>query len=73
LDSDIKGGTQAEGVWEQGAEEDIWTDGRVTGSDGKWREGGGNCITRSFVICTQVEEDEMGGECSTNGGEEERL
>jgi hypothetical protein len=32
--SDIKGGKQAEGVWEQGAEENIWTeegwgDGRV--------------------------------------------
>jgi hypothetical protein len=32
--SDIKGGTQTEGVWEQGAEKDIWTeegwsDGRV--------------------------------------------
>jgi hypothetical protein len=34
LVSDIKGGTYTEGVWEQGAEEDIWTeegwgDGRV--------------------------------------------
>jgi hypothetical protein len=34
LVSDIKGGTQTEVVWEQGAEEDIWTnegwgDGRV--------------------------------------------
>jgi hypothetical protein len=30
LVSDIKGGTQTEGVWEQGAEEDIWTeDGRM--------------------------------------------
>jgi hypothetical protein len=34
LISDIKGGAQTEGVWEQGAEEDIWTeegwgDGRV--------------------------------------------
>jgi hypothetical protein len=32
--SDIKGGTYTEGVWEQGAEENIWTkegwsDGRV--------------------------------------------
>jgi hypothetical protein len=26
LVSDIKGGTQTEGVWEQGAEEDIWTE-----------------------------------------------
>jgi hypothetical protein len=26
LVSDIKGGTQTEGVWEQGAEEDNWTD-----------------------------------------------
>jgi hypothetical protein len=25
LVSDIKGGTQTEGVWEQGAEENIWT------------------------------------------------
>jgi hypothetical protein len=24
--SDIKGETQTEGVWEQGAEEDIWTE-----------------------------------------------
>jgi hypothetical protein len=24
--SDIKGGTQTEGVWEQGAEENIWTE-----------------------------------------------
>jgi hypothetical protein len=34
LISDIKGGTQTQGVWEQGAEEDIWTteewgDGRI--------------------------------------------
>jgi hypothetical protein len=34
LDSDIKGRTQIKGVWEQGAEESIWTeevwnDGRV--------------------------------------------
>jgi hypothetical protein len=40
---------------------------------------GENCITRSFMICTrrqennQVEEDEMVGSCSTNGGEEECL
>jgi hypothetical protein len=27
LDSDFMGGTQTEGVWEQGAEEDIWTEG----------------------------------------------
>jgi hypothetical protein len=26
--SDIKGGTWTEGVWEQGAEENIWTKGR---------------------------------------------
>jgi hypothetical protein len=26
LVSDIKGWTQTEGVWEQGAEEDIWTE-----------------------------------------------
>jgi hypothetical protein len=26
LVSDIKGETQTEGVWEQGAEEDIWTE-----------------------------------------------
>jgi hypothetical protein len=24
--SNIKGGTQTEGVWEQGAEENIWTE-----------------------------------------------
>jgi hypothetical protein len=42
---DIKGGTQTEGVLEQGAE-DIWTEeGR---GDGRLE----NCITRSFVICT---------------------
>jgi hypothetical protein len=29
LVSDIKGGTQTEGVWEQGAEEDIWTENRL--------------------------------------------
>jgi hypothetical protein len=32
---------QTEGVWEQGAEEDIWTE-----------EGGEIYITRSFMICT---------------------
>jgi hypothetical protein len=38
------------------------------------RENGENCITRSFKFSynSQVEEDEMGGPCSTNGGEEER-
>jgi hypothetical protein len=42
---------------------------------GEWR----NCIMTSFVICTlrqvmsnEAEEDEMGGACKTNGGEEER-
>jgi hypothetical protein len=33
LVSDIKGGTWTEGVWEQGAEEDIWTE--EGGSDGR--------------------------------------
>jgi hypothetical protein len=28
LVSDIKGGTQTEGVWEQGTEENIWTEKR---------------------------------------------
>jgi hypothetical protein len=41
----------------------------------RW-EGGENCITGSFVVCTfcnyQVEEDEVGGSCITNG-EEERV
>jgi hypothetical protein len=32
LASDIKGRTQTEGVWEQGVEENIWTDeGRYNG------------------------------------------
>jgi hypothetical protein len=38
------------------------------------RENGENCITWSFAKYNknnQVEEDEMGGACSTNGGEEE--
>jgi hypothetical protein len=30
LASDIKGGTQTEGVWEQGAEEDIWIEERLS-------------------------------------------
>jgi hypothetical protein len=33
----------------------------------RWRENGENCITRN----NQVEDDGMGGSCSTNGGEEE--
>jgi hypothetical protein len=32
LVSDIKGGTQTEGVWEQGAEENIWTGERWSDS-----------------------------------------
>jgi hypothetical protein len=42
----------------------------------KRREGGENCITRSFAKHNQndqVEEDEMCEECSTNWGEEERI
>jgi hypothetical protein len=35
----IKGGTQTEGAWEQGAEENIWN-----------LEGGSNSIIRSFII-----------------------
>jgi hypothetical protein len=31
LVSDIKGGTQTEGVWEQGVEENIWTEERWSG------------------------------------------
>jgi hypothetical protein len=38
----------------------------------KWWEGGESCITRSFENY-QVEEDEVGGTCGTNGGEEERV
>jgi hypothetical protein len=39
----------------------------------KWQEGGGNCITRSFITWTlsQVKEDEMGGEFSKHRDEEE--
>jgi hypothetical protein len=48
LVSDIKGGAQTEGVWEQGAQDDIWT------PRDEWREVGENFITRSFMICTQV-------------------
>jgi hypothetical protein len=33
---DIKRRTQTEGVWEQGAEEDIWTEER--GGEGEWRK-----------------------------------
>jgi hypothetical protein len=36
LVSDIKGGTHTEGVWEQGAEENIWTEERW--SDGTLEE-----------------------------------
>jgi hypothetical protein len=28
---------------------------------------------KSFMICNEGEEDEMGGACSTNAGEEERV
>jgi hypothetical protein len=45
------------------------------------QESGENCITRRFVFLflakynqnNQVEEDEIGGACSTNGGEEQRI
>jgi hypothetical protein len=43
---DIKGETQTEGVWEQGVEENIWTE--VRWSD----EVGENYIMRSFIACT---------------------
>jgi hypothetical protein len=41
----------------------------------KWREAGEDCIMRRFITWTlhkyyygdQIEEDEMGGTCSTNG------
>jgi hypothetical protein len=46
-----------------------------------WQEKGENCITKSFMTVlfakynsnNEVEEDEMGGAYSTNGGEEERV
>jgi hypothetical protein len=38
LISDIKGGTQTEGVWEHSAEEDIWTE-----------EGWGNARMEKFA------------------------
>jgi hypothetical protein len=44
----------------------------------KRQEGGENCIMRNFVVLfskynqnNQIKKDEMGGACSTNGGEEE--
>jgi hypothetical protein len=38
----------------------------------KWREVRENCTMGSFITCTlQDEKGEMGGACSTNGGEEE--
>jgi hypothetical protein len=42
LVSDIKGGTQIEGVREQGVEENIWTEG----------EAGENGIMRRSITCT---------------------
>jgi hypothetical protein len=41
-----------------------------------WQEVGEKCIMRRFITCTLLQvqlewEDEMGRECSTNGGEEE--
>jgi hypothetical protein len=48
LVSGTKVKTKTEGVWEQGAEEDIW-------AEEGWSGGGGGvgekCIARSFVIC----------------------
>jgi hypothetical protein len=46
LVSDIKGGTQTEGVWEQGVEEKYFDRREM-----KWREIGENFLMRSFVIC----------------------
>jgi hypothetical protein len=43
--SDIKGGTQIERAWEQGAEENIWTEDGRSG-----RRLGENYIGRSFII-----------------------
>jgi hypothetical protein len=38
----------------------------------KWQEVRENFIMRSFITCNlQVKTDEMGGACSTIGGEEE--
>jgi len=43
LVADIAGGKEAGDVWEHGVEENIWTlEGR----------GNGDCITRSYMICT---------------------
>jgi hypothetical protein len=36
MGAELKGGTQAEGVWEQNAEENIWT--KEGWSDGKFEE-----------------------------------
>jgi hypothetical protein len=47
LVSDIRGGTKTERVWEQGTEENIWTEERW--SDRRMEK---NCIMRSFITCT---------------------
>jgi hypothetical protein len=51
---------------------------RTSGPKKKWWETGEDCIMESFVTCTlhyilsddQVQEDEMGGSCSTHRRDE---
>jgi hypothetical protein len=42
----------------------------------KWRQGGENCITKSFVTCTSIDEvkdDAMGGNIARMGGRGKRI
>jgi hypothetical protein len=75
LVSDIKGGTETEGpTLREDHRLRVYENrdpSRILGP----KRGGENCITRNFVICIvrqynsndQIEEDEMGGACVTNG------
>jgi hypothetical protein len=55
---------------------------RIFGLKGrKWQEDGENCLMRSSINCmlhqtllgSQIEEDEMGGTCSTHGSVEKHV
>jgi hypothetical protein len=73
LVSDIKAGTQTEGIREQGAQENIWAEESSCGSKLErtaYLGASELVLFAKYNYNGQVKEDAMGSACSTNRGAE---